>query len=599
MTFDQDGEARPWPAEKGEISTTATTFTVREGVKRAAGTPLTAKSNGTGPYELTVVGDATTRPTAVRQALVQATDVKSVADVLTGGDGGEALSFTSGEPEVCPPPVVHPPELPTRLRVSRTPTERALMNTELLASAEWQERLDVLATEHHVPGVQVGVLQLDAEGNADIRVLVSGVTSLDTGVTVTEDTLFQYGSISKVWTTTLVMQLVDEGLLTLDTPVVEILPDFRLADPEHAPKVTVRQLVTHTSGIDGDIFLDTGDGDDCVEKYVAALADTHPYTRPDGPLSYCNAGFVLAGRIVEVLRGTTWDEAVAKHIREPLGLTRVITRAKDAPLFRTAVGHQDNPDRDADHQVVPAKVWMLPRSVGPAGLITGTADALLRFGAMHLRDGLGLNGERVLSAESARSMRTRQVDLSSVSTVDQGWGLGWLLTDWDRAGGDPVTASQHGGHTIGQVARLTTFPELGVAICVLTNADRGLGLVDELQALIGADLGLTAPKPVVAEGADIDDLLGVYETVAMRQTLTRDDDGRYFMDLETKVPDITDAPEPRREVTPSGKGRFIVDMEGALTEFTHVVDGEDDYLYMFRLFKRVDRGTAGTPPAIG
>ncbi|CCH30101.1 serine hydrolase domain-containing protein [Actinosynnema sp. NPDC047251] len=468
------------------------------------------------------------------------------------------------------------------------------MNHALLASPEWQERLDVLATAHDVPGVQVGVLELDADGNAEVRVLVSGVTSLDTGVTVTEDTLFQYGSISKVWTTTLLMQLVDEGLLTLDTPVVDVLPEFRLADPEHAPKVTVRQLVTHTSGIDGDIFLDTGDGDDCVEKYVAALAETLPYTRPGGPLSYCNAGFVLAGRIIEVLRGTSWDDAVAQHLARPLGLTHVITRAKEAPLFRTAVGHQDNPDQDnpdpdAAGKVVPAKVWMLPRSVGPAGLITGTADALLRFGALHLRDGVGLNGERVLSAESAQAMRTLQVDLSGVSTVDRGWGLGWILSDWGRADGAPVTASQHGGHTIGQVARLVTFPEIGVAVCVLTNADRGLGLSDELLDLIGAELGLSAPKPLVEEGADLDDLLGTYETVMVRQTIGRDEDGRYYTDLETKTPGIEDAVQPRREVVPSGKGRFLTDVNGAQTEFTHVVDGEDEYLYMFRLFKRVDR----------
>ncbi|MFI6920443.1 serine hydrolase domain-containing protein [Nonomuraea spiralis] len=183
------------------------------------------------------------------------------------------------------------------------------MNTELLASPKWQERLDALAGKYDVPGTQVGVLKLDDEGNADIRILVSGVTSLNTGVTVTEDTLFQYGSIPKIWTTTLVMQFVDEGLLTLDTKVVEVLPDFRLSAPEHALEITVRHLLTHTSGIDGDSFVDTGDGDDCVEKYVAKLAETDPYRPAGGPLSYCNAGFVVAGRIVEVLRGMAWGDA--------------------------------------------------------------------------------------------------------------------------------------------------------------------------------------------------------------------------------------------------------------------------------------------------
>ncbi len=459
------------------------------------------------------------------------------------------------------------------------------MNSELLATPEWQERLDILATKYDVPGVQVGVLALNGD-EADIRVLVSGVTSLDTGVTVTEDTLFQYGSISKVWTTTLVMQLVDEGLLTLDTKVVDVLPDFRLADPAHAPAVTVRQLLTHTSGIDGDIFVDTGDGDDCVEKYVALLAETRPYTRPDGPLSYCNAGFVVAGRIVEVLRGLVWDDALVKYIYQPLGLTHVLTRAKQAPLFRTAVGHHADPE-SAD--AVPAKAWMLPRSVGPAGLVTGTADALLRFAALHLRDGVGLDGERVLSAESVRAMRTARVDLSAVSTVDKSWGLGWILTDWARPGQDAVTAAQHGGHTIGQVAKLSTFPELGVAVCVLTNADRGLGLVQELEALIGAELGLESPVPRVEQAGDLDHLLGSYESVMVRNTLVRDDDGRYFLEMESKSPAAEDVAQPRREVHPAGPNRFTVEHDGATVEFTHHTDGGHEYLYMYRLFQRVDR----------
>ena len=86
----------------------------------------------------------------------------------------------------------------------------------------------------------------------------------------TTDSVFQIGSITKVWTATVVMQLVDEGLLDLDAPVVEVLPELRLADPDVTKQVTMRHLLTHTSGIDGDVFTDTGRGDDCLEKYVDA-----------------------------------------------------------------------------------------------------------------------------------------------------------------------------------------------------------------------------------------------------------------------------------------------------------------------------------------
>ena len=99
-----------------------------------------------------------------------------------------------------------------------------------------------------------------------------GYANFPAKIEATTDTLFQIGSISKVWTATLAMQLVDEGMLDLDAPVAEVLPELRLADREVAKTVTMRHLLDHTSGIDGDVFTDTGRGDDCVEKYVALLS---------------------------------------------------------------------------------------------------------------------------------------------------------------------------------------------------------------------------------------------------------------------------------------------------------------------------------------
>src|SRR5206468_7921692 len=135
---------------------------------------------------------------------------------------------------------------------------------------------------------------------------------------VDEDTAFQIGSNSKVWTATVVMQLVDEGKLDLDAPIVDVLPDLRLSDPEVTAKVTLRHLLTHTSGIDGDVFTDTGRGDDCVEKYVEVL-DQAALTHPLGAtLSYCNSGLILVGRVIEKLTGKTWDAALRERLFTPL-----------------------------------------------------------------------------------------------------------------------------------------------------------------------------------------------------------------------------------------------------------------------------------------
>ena len=149
-------------------------------------------------------------------------------------------------------------------------------------AAHWADRLTTLATQHHVPGAQLGILRLAPDGSTEQVVVPHGVLSLRTGSPTTTDSLFQIGSITKVWTATVVMQLVDAGRLELDTPVAEVLPDLRLSDPEVTRTVTIRHLLTHTSGIDGDVFTDTGRGDECLERYVALLADVaqnHPLGR--------------------------------------------------------------------------------------------------------------------------------------------------------------------------------------------------------------------------------------------------------------------------------------------------------------------------------
>src|SRR3954454_12246820 len=120
----------------------------------------------------------------------------------------------------------------------------------------WQGRLAALAEEHGVVGASLAI-----QSGSQVLTAATGVLNLETRHPVTPDSLFQVGSITKVWTATLAMQLVDEGLLELDRPVVSYLPEFRVADPDVTRTVTARQLLTHTSGIDGDFFPDFGRGD--------------------------------------------------------------------------------------------------------------------------------------------------------------------------------------------------------------------------------------------------------------------------------------------------------------------------------------------------
>jgi CubicO group peptidase (beta-lactamase class C family) len=454
----------------------------------------------------------------------------------------------------------------------------------LLRGPAWQLLIDELAAKHQVPGVTVGILQLTDDGGADIRQLHTGVTSSTTGIEMTEATLHQYGSISKVWTATLIMQLLDEGLLTHDTPVVELLPDFTLVDSEAARAITVGNLLDHTSGIDGDLFFDTGDNDDCVQKYVDLLSTTTLASRTGGPLSYCNAGYVVLGRIVEVLRGMVWDEALAEYLLKPLGLENVITRAREAPLYRTAVGHV--PTGRESPRYTPAPVWSLTRSMGPAGLVTGTATSLLTWAAAHLRDGRALNGTRILSTATTRMMRERRVDLTGLNSVTTGWASGWFLEEWGSE-----TVIGHDGTTIGQAAFLDLFPARGLAITVLGNSPGTPAFERELRAILAAELGLDAPAEDPIDHSlsmNTDAILGTYESASQRFVLTAADGGNIALSLTPKT--AIGGVEPAAETAllqPNGAERFVTELVGHVLEFAIVRDHGTQYLYMSRLYTKV------------
>jgi CubicO group peptidase (beta-lactamase class C family) len=384
-----------------------------------------------------------------------------------------------------------------------------------LDRAHWQERLALLAQKYDVPGATLAIL---ADG--ETAEAAYGVLNLRTGAPVTTDSLFQIGSITKVWTGTLVMQLVDEGKLDLDEPVVTYLPDFKVKDPEVTRTVTTRHLLAHSSGIDGDLFLDTGRGDDCLAKYVEACADLGQNHPLGATMSYCNAGYIFLGRLIEVLRGQTWDQVLRERIFVPLGLSTAGTLPEEALLYGAATGHVTPPGKE--QQVAP--VWGIFRSCGPAGLIHATARDVITFAQLHLADGVSADGTRVLSAESAAAMRQPQIAVPDPYTLGSHWGLSWILMTWD---GREVYG--HDGNTIGQAAFLRIVPDAGVAVSLLTNGghthDLFLDLYDEiLGELAGVHVPPRLEPPAERPDVDLAVHAGRYVREGVEATLTVDGD---------------------------------------------------------------------------
>jgi dipeptidyl aminopeptidase/acylaminoacyl peptidase/CubicO group peptidase (beta-lactamase class C family) len=375
----------------------------------------------------------------------------------------------------------------------------------------WQQRLSRLAERHKVPGAQLGILRVGADGRDELVQAVHGVLHVRTGAPATTDALFQIGSITKVWTATVAMALVDDGLLALDTPIVDVLPELRLATPEVTKSVTLRHLLTHTSGIDGDVFTDTGRGDDCLQRYAEILGEAGQNHPLGATFSYCNSGFSLLGRVIEKVTGQTWDQAVRDRLSTPLGLGHTVTLPEEALLHAAAMGHDER-----DGELVPAAAWGLPRSVGPAGLVTSTVADVLAFARMHLTGGVTADGTRILSADSAAAMTAHQADLPDKHILGDSWGLGWIRFGWD---GHRLIG--HDGNTLGQAAFLRLLREQGLAVALLTNGGHTRDLYQDLYREIFAEVaGIEMPQPfappVEPATVDVAPFVGVYERAGVR-----------------------------------------------------------------------------------
>jgi CubicO group peptidase (beta-lactamase class C family) len=343
-----------------------------------------------------------------------------------------------------------------------------------------QSMLDQLAGAHGVPGAVCGV-----SIGTDRAVAATGLANVSTGVETTPDTLFQLGSISTLYTATLLMQAERAGLLGLDEPVRAVLHSFRLADDAATLEITPRHLLTHTSGIEGDHVVDTGRGDDALEAYVASLGRVGQVHPPEELYSYANSGYGVAGRILEALTGETFDRVLRRRLTRALG-PATTTMPERAILHRVAAGHEHRPGGPATRQ----HWWTLFRSNGPMGGVMAPVDELLAFARLHLGRGIADDGSELLPGDTVGTMQEPHVEMYGLAEQQ---ALGWVVWDWDG-----TVAIGHDGDTVGQRAALRLVPDQGAAIAVLTNSPVGAALAQDLISWVASDL-LDLGVPVVPE----------------------------------------------------------------------------------------------------
>jgi CubicO group peptidase (beta-lactamase class C family) len=341
------------------------------------------------------------------------------------------------------------------------------------------DRLTAAAARHDVPGACVAVGHGD-----DLVEAATGVLNRDTGAEVTTDSLFHVGSATKPWTAALVLQLAGEGVIDLDVPVVQYLPDFAVADADATATVTVRHLLAHTGGFAGDLFLDTGDDDDALDRYLEQIRSAAVQIHPPGALySYCNSGYCVLGALVARLRGATWERVIRDRLAGPLGARHIAFSDGEAREFATATGHLP---AGGDGPLATVSGEDLPRSNAPAGSIMRAAPReLVRFGRM-----LCAGATPVLAPEAVAEMRSPQVAVPGAVGRNGGqWGLGLELWNWSGA---PMFG--HDGDVPGESTVWRVLPDHDFVVAMSINTNPAGGMIEDVIVPLVRDVtGVQAP----------------------------------------------------------------------------------------------------------
>ena len=369
----------------------------------------------------------------------------------------------------------------------------------MLDTARVEERLALEMSAGQVPGLALAIVR----GQEVIYAQGFGVTSVeDGGLPVTPQTLFRIGSVTKPLTGTMLMRLVESGKPELDCPISEYLPwlalceagarerptGARLAEPgeakrsgpeaDAARRITLRMLLSHTSGLptDAEHFGPRDPGG--LERFVREEAPGYPLLAPPGTFwAYSNVGLNIAGYLAEAVSGLPYAELMQQLLFEPLAMRRTTFDPLIAMTYPLAQAHERNRYGDliVQHQFA--------ENTGhhPGGFAMSTALDLANFAILHLNQGC-FRERRLLSPASIAAMHRKHISL--IDDSEEGYGL-TFYTDSYR--GQPRVS--HGGAISSYGSHLMLLPQAGIGIVLLANRADGIHLATLANQIIDGLMG--------------------------------------------------------------------------------------------------------------
>lgn len=362
---------------------------------------------------------------------------------------------------------------------------------QVITSSQIDSLTNLTMKTFDVPGIAVAIVK-------DGKVIHSkgyGVRSLRTGAKMDENTLFGIASNSKAFTTAAISMLADEGKLKWDDKVIDYIPEFRLYSPYVTEEFTLRDLVTHRSGLGlgaGDLMIWPGGSDFTVKDIIHNLRSLKQVSGFRTKFDYDNLLYIVAGEVLKRVAGISWEEYIEQKILQPLGMN------SSASSFLRL---KDTSNIIDPHAPVNGKVQVIKRDLienaNPAGGIYSSIADMSKWVSMQLDNGkYGNPSKQLFSAESQFDMWTVQTSMPAFTsppynTHYSGYGLGWFLSD--VKGYKQVT---HTGGLAGIVTQVVMIPELKLGIIILTNQQSGSAFTAISNTIKDSYFGITGMNRV-------------------------------------------------------------------------------------------------------
>lgn len=319
-----------------------------------------------------------------------------------------------------------------------------------------------------VVGAQMAIIKGD-----QIVEIAGGFADALNGVPMTVDSIIQIGSTTKVLNALTVMSVVDEGLLDIDAPVKTYIPYLKLSDPAATETITIRQLLSMSSGVDNGPYKKYGSGDDAIERYMRTLGNLPQHFTPGAHYGYSNCGTVMAGHAAANVKGQTWEALLSERVLEPAGLERFAHFRSQLGERTVSLGHEL---RDGRPPKTIRPFLDEVRCTGPSGAAMAMAMGdLVRIAKLFLRKGQTESGAQVLPSSTIDFMMERQIDKPSRRYGDA-WCMGPAYANWNG-----IDVWGHPGGTETALTFMHWAPALDGAIAFAVNTSSGVGPFAEVM----------------------------------------------------------------------------------------------------------------------